>query len=530
MASYAFTAPNARSEGRGYAPNSPNQLPQSPSRPLLDQSSWAGQTRQAKVSSESSEEPMSNPFRQTRESARQGTSDKFNLGPDPTRWGAALSNDVHEYDDYLHNPDKEDSSGTIFTLRGLANLGCLAILAIGLVMLFAGYPLITYILKKDMDNLGGFNLGGINSTGQVMQTMFGLIDKDTPQDAMTYTSAEDGTQWQLVFSDEFNVDGRTFWPGDDPYWEAVDLHYWGTNNLEWYTPDQLTTVNGNLEITLERRAIRGMQYAGGMMSTWNKFCFTGGILVSSVVLPGRSDVYGLWPAVWTMGNLGRAGYGATADGMWPYTYEACDVGTLPNQTLNGQPSAALTTGDEWYEGTLSYLPGQRLSACTCPGEPHPGPQNRDGTYVGRSAPEIDVLEAQVSEADRIGHVSQSGQFAPYDAYYAWNNATYAEIYDPTVSHLNLYRGSVYQQAASVISTTNQDCYEFNGGCHSVYGFEYKEGYEEDGAYITWINDGKKAWRMGAGGVGPNPLTQVAARPIPKEPMVSVQFDCEVAAH
>ena len=32
----------------------------------------------------------------------------------------------------------------------------------------------------------------------------------------------------LVFSDEFNVDGRTFYPGDDPFWEAVDLHYWGT--------------------------------------------------------------------------------------------------------------------------------------------------------------------------------------------------------------------------------------------------------------------------------------------------------------
>jgi len=31
---------------------------------------------------------------------------------------------------------------------------------------------------------------------------------------------------QLVFSDEFNTDGRSFYPGDDPYWEAVDLHYW----------------------------------------------------------------------------------------------------------------------------------------------------------------------------------------------------------------------------------------------------------------------------------------------------------------
>ena len=40
-----------------------------------------------------------------------------------------------------------------------------------------------------------------------------------------------------------------------------------------------------------------------------------------------------------MGNLGRAGYGASLEGMWPYTYDACDVGTLPNQTHNGAPLA-----------------------------------------------------------------------------------------------------------------------------------------------------------------------------------------------
>ena len=39
---------------------------------------------------------------------------------------------------------------------------------------------------------------------------------------------------ELVFSDEFNQDGRTFYPGDDPYWEAADMHYWSTNDLEWY--------------------------------------------------------------------------------------------------------------------------------------------------------------------------------------------------------------------------------------------------------------------------------------------------------
>lgn len=45
-----------------------------------------------------------------------------------------------------------------------------------------------------------------------------------------------------------------------------------------------------------------------------------------------------------MGNLGRAGYGGSLDGTWPYTYDSCDVGTLPNQTLNGK--AFLLTGEQ----------------------------------------------------------------------------------------------------------------------------------------------------------------------------------------
>ncbi len=68
---------------------------------------------------------------------------------------------------------------------------------------------------------------------------------------------------------------------------------------------------------------------------------------------------------------------------------------MPNQTLNGLPQAALINGDHGHNDILSFLPGQRLSRCTCEGESHPGPKHEDGTYVGRSAPEIDVFEAQV---------------------------------------------------------------------------------------------------------------------------------------
>lgn len=108
---------------------------------------------------------------------------------------------------------------------------------------------------------------------------------------------------------------------------------------------------------------------------------------------------------------GRVGYGASLEGtvgpfsgskfnrlkthQWPYSYDSCDVGTMPNQTLNGAPAAAVTNGDPYNGNVLSYLPGQRLSRCTCKGESHPGPVHSDGTYVGRSAPEIDIFESLV---------------------------------------------------------------------------------------------------------------------------------------
>lgn len=292
------------------------------------------------------------------------------------------------------------------------------------------------------------------SLGQVMQTAFTLIDPDTPQDAYTRPGVENPSEtMELVFSDEFNVAGRSFYPGDDPFWEAVDLWYWPTFDLEWYDPQQVTTENGYLKITMERVRNHGMNYMSGMISTWNKFCFTGGLIEAAVSLPGDPGVSGFWPAVWTMGNLGRAGYGATSDGLWPYTYEACDVGTLPNQTLDGGPLAATNSGlVPEFDYALSFLPGQRLSACTCPGEAHPGPVHPDGTFVGRSAPEIDVLECQVNITTATGEASQSIQFAPFDANYAWNNGSYLEIVDPDISFLNSYQGSILQQVCTLLQS------------------------------------------------------------------------------
>jgi hypothetical protein len=42
----------------------------------------------------------------------------------------------------------------------------------------------------------------------------------------------DGTKQVLVFSDEFNTEGRSFYDGDDPYFQAMDIWYGATMDLE----------------------------------------------------------------------------------------------------------------------------------------------------------------------------------------------------------------------------------------------------------------------------------------------------------
>jgi len=445
---------------------------------------------------------------------------QFSLPADPSLW----SSNRPEPDDDLHKPDPRrdllNDSGSMFTVRAFVNLGCLAFLLLGIMALFGGYPLIYHFTRPKLSNNDGFNLGGVNASGMVptLPGNRGLIDPDTPQDALTKPSTVDGKQLKLIFSDEFNVDGRSFYPGDDPYWEAVDLHYWQTGNMEWYDPEAITTKNGSLRITLSNKQTHDLDYQGGMMSSWNKFCFTGGLIETSVVIPGLSTIQGLWPAVWTMGNLGRAGYGASLDGMWPYTYDSCDVGTVINQTYNGIPDVSQYADDPTYDA-FSYLPGQRLSRCTCPGESHPGPMHSDGTFVGRSAPEIDIFEAQVQGKPLRGGVSQSGQWAPFNAGYEWfNTSANLIIPDPDTSVLNPYQGGVYQQATSVVTDTNPECYELSGGCYSVYGFEYKPGFVADNAFITWISNNTSAWTLEAGGMAADSRVNIGSRPIPQEPM------------
>ncbi|KAJ7737523.1 glycoside hydrolase family 16 protein [Mycena metata] len=374
-----------------------------------------------------------------------------------------------EPDDFLHHPrsEKKGVVARAFGRHKRIKIGCLVLVLLLIAAAAVAYPLARHFMNKSTDASASSAVS--NNANLPNISSWSLVDAATPKDAYTIPSYHDPSKSRRVRDGraDFLTRGR---PAGD---------------LEYCDPSAVTTKNGALEITLSKvddvSTNHNFSYRSAMVSSWSKFCFTGGILVSSVTLPGTTNIFGLWPAGWATGNLGRAGYGASVDGLWPYSYDTCD--TLPG---NSGPQATLTSGPQNTE--LSFLPGQRLSACTCAAESHTGPKKSDGSFVGRSAPEIDIFEATFSgsASGLIGQVSQSMQWASFDASYAsFNSTDNLIIPDTSISSENAFVGNTFQQTKSVSTNTRW--------CFSTYGFEYKPGYAD--GYISWITDNKLAWTL-----------------------------------
>lgn len=422
-----------------------------------------------------------------------------------------LIGDEAESDDEMHMPRPDDDIKyktkfkDHFLRENIVSTFGLFFMLVGLSFVFLGLPILSVLGVIDYNSVYETPLDQMSNYPQpepwatvndrkypLLQNMRrGLIDPDTPQSAMEKTG-EFGDEYELVFSDEFNDNNRTFYEGDDPYFFAPDIWYGATRDLEWYDPDAVTTFDGTLELRLDQFPNHGLNFRSGMLNSWNHLCFKGGIFEVSVSLPGPAGVPGMWPGAWTMGNLGRPGYLATTDGMWPYTYQACDVGITPNQSSS--------------DG-LSNLPGQRLSSCTCPGEDHPTP----GT--GRGAPEIDIIEVGATYPPHSMPIAtQSFQVAPFDVYW-YPNYNFTAFPDYSVSWYNGYTGGPYQQAIS--ATTNLNKNWFDGQQYQRYSFEYAPGEGKD-AFISWKVGDQTMFMMDGRAIGPN--GNIQARQVSEEPM------------
>jgi beta-glucanase (GH16 family) len=181
--------------------------------------------------------------------------------------------------------------------------------------------------------------------------------------------------FELVFSDEFQVDGRQFYDGADPRWTAMDKNDYTNDALHYYSSKNVRTELGQLIITSEaadtdvvgfddvkrERTHVTKHFRSAMLQTWNKFCLTGGIIEAQVTLPGKYNVGGLWPAFWLLGNLARHTYVGSSEHIWPWSSSLC----YPKE-----------------------LRAQRISGCDA--VDHYGFQS----FLGRGAPEIDIFEVQ----------------------------------------------------------------------------------------------------------------------------------------
>lgn len=60
---------------------------------------------------------------------------------------------------------------------------------------------------------------------------------------------------------------------------------------------------------------------------------------------------------------------------------------------------------------------------------------------------------------------------PFNAGYVWKNESNMIFGDPSITRQNSFTGSITQQATSVVTKTDPNCYELEQGCFSIYAFE-----------------------------------------------------------
>ena len=70
------------------------------------------------------------------------------------------------------------------------------------------------------------------SVVHVAESGRGWVDPDTPDDAASMLSLVDGTEHVLMFSDEFEVEGRSFDDGTDPRWTAMNKNDYTNTALQ----------------------------------------------------------------------------------------------------------------------------------------------------------------------------------------------------------------------------------------------------------------------------------------------------------
>lgn len=316
--------------------------------------------------------------------------------------------------------------------------------------------------------------------------------------------------YNLVMSDEFNIAGRTFEDGSDSRWTALEKNDYTNNALHYYSASNAyTNDDGDLIIQSEpgevdfvgfddeegENKVNKKYFKSAMLQSWNKFCFTGGIIESEVELPGKHDVSGLWPAFWLLGNMARHTYVGSTNHVWPWSSLVCTERAKDAQLING------------CLNTIHY-------------GLHP--------KAGRGAPEIDIFEVQPgSKKGGVGDyllsfvgqpfMSASYQVAPgrpqrpwdghwpgpgqwYDGLYAGHNTSLNIFFYGSYNHVRDESGEKDYWSDAV--SFNHQLVEKHFTTKHKYRLEWEPPDDEEGTdgYIRWFLDDKFVSQINGTGI------------------------------
>lgn len=342
------------------------------------------------------------------------------------------------------------------------------------------------------------------------------IDRTTPNGLCTRSDGK-----ILVFSDEFTTT-RGLGIGADTKWQSQNLYFYSnpTTHLENYKPEavSITTDGVNKVLKIEATlggdtadlypsaptfSIRstgakiedtyGKRYKSGAINGWNKFCFTGGYIEARVKLAGTVDSVGVWPSISLVGNLARWGYIRSMEGVYPWSYNTCDVETYWPQNV------------------------QLINKCSA--------------TKGRGSPHIDLLEVAISSAG-IADLLVGTKIAPVMPIgtHWFPNTT---LFSTPGSALNLWPGVIPKvNNAERPGTSTYDIIQAKRSidntyftAYHTYGLDWKPN-----GWMTWYLDGAEIFSINTNlPPASNTLGQtVGERPTSLEPMyinlaVSLQY-------
>jgi beta-glucanase (GH16 family) len=118
------------------------------------------------------------------------------------------------------------------------------------------------------------------------------------------TGHKSDTEWKLVWSDEFNINGLP----DTTRW-GNDVGYIANNELQYYTKHRLENSlveKGNLMIIGRKESYDTFDYTSARLLTDGKFNWTYGKVEARIKLPKGQ---GIWPAFWMLGqNIHEVGW------------------------------------------------------------------------------------------------------------------------------------------------------------------------------------------------------------------------------